>query len=76
MKTKKHKSLTLLGYFSRCFSIVVGLVLIWRGVWYVLDYFDLIFFDNNHLPLAIGGIILGLFILYIPDKDLKEIDKL
>lgn len=82
MKSKKsrsvkpYKSLSLLQYFSRSLSIVLGLVLIWRGIWYILDYLDLFLFDNNHLPLAIGGVILGLLILYIPDKDLKEIEKL
>ncbi|MEF3692091.1 MAG: hypothetical protein V3574_03505 [Candidatus Moraniibacteriota bacterium] len=63
-------------YFAKNLNIVIGLVLIWRGVWYVVDYLDLIFFDNNHLPLAVGGIITGLVILYLPDKGLKEISKL
>lgn len=72
---KKNKNLTL-SYFVRNFSIVVGLVLIWRGIWYVLDGLDRMFFTGNHIWTAIGGIILGLIILYIPDKDLKEIEKL
>lgn len=63
-------------YFAKNLNIVIGLALIWRGVWYVVDYLDLIFFDNNHLPLAVGGIIIGLIILYLPDGDLKEISKL
>ena len=63
-------------YFAKNLNIVIGLVLIWRGVWYVVDYLDLIFYDNNHLPLAVGGIIIGLIILYLPDGDLKEISKL
>jgi hypothetical protein len=50
--------------------------MVWRGVWYVLDEIDLAFFDSNHLFTTIGGIIVGLLILYIPDKDLKEISKL
>ena len=73
---KSHRSLSLLQYFSRSLSIVVGLVLIWRGVWYVFDYIDTVFFNDNHIPLAVGGIFLGLLILYLPDKDLKEIEKL
>jgi len=71
----KSKNLTL-SYFARNFSIVVGLVLIWRGIWYVLDWLDSMFFSGNHIWTALGGIILGLIILYIPDKDLKEIEKL
>ena len=72
---KKIKNLTL-SYFIKNFSIVVGLVLIWRGIWYIMDWVDSMFFGSNHIWTALGGIILGLIILYIPDKDLKEIEKL
>ena len=72
---KKDKHLTL-SYLARNFSVVVGLVLIWRGIWYILDSVDLNFFGQNHFWTAFGGIILGLTILYLPDKDLKEIEKL
>ena len=57
-------------------SIVVGLVMIWRGIWYVLDLLDVVWFDGNTAYTAIGGIVVGLLILYLPDKDLKELDKL
>ena len=63
-------------YFIKNFTIVMALVLIWRGIWYSLDGIDKIFFDNNHTYLAIGGIIIGVVLLYLPDKDLKEIEKL
>ena len=62
-------------YFSKNISIVLALVLIWRGIWYVLDFIDLNFV-GSHIYTAIGGIILGLLLLYIPAKDLKEIEKL
>ncbi len=65
-----------LAYFTKNLTIVIGLVLIWRGIWYVLDEIDILFFANNHIYTAIGGIILGLLILYLPDQDLKEIQKL
>ncbi len=65
-----------LTYFTKNLTIVIGLVLIWRGIWYVLDEIDILFFESNHIYTAIGGIILGLLILYIPDQDLKEIQKL
>ncbi len=71
----KNKNFTL-SYFVKNLSIVVGLVLIWRGIWYVLDWLDSMFFAGDHILTALGGIILGLIILYIPDKDLKEIGKL
>jgi hypothetical protein len=69
------KTLTL-SYLAGNISIVIGLVLIWRGIWYVLDKLDVIFFGESHIWTAIGGIILGLIILYIPDRDLKEIEKI
>jgi hypothetical protein len=72
----KKKSLLTPSYVARNLSIAVGLVLIWRGTWYVLDWIDLTVFGGNHMWTALGGIILGLVVLYVPDKDLKELEKL
>lgn len=63
-------------YFIRVLSIIVGLVLVWRGIWHVLDVVDIVVFKGNVLWTAVGGVIVGLFVLYIPDHDLKEIEKL
>lgn len=71
MKTTFHT----LTYFIKNIYILLGLVLIWRGTWYVLDEIDVLFF-GNHILSSVGGIILGLIILYIPDHDLKEISNL
>ncbi len=65
-----------LSYFAQNLFVVVGLVLIWRGVWYTLDGIDNIFFGGAHWLSALAGIAVGLFILYLPDHDLKEIQKL
>ena len=70
---KKQETLRQLG---RDISIVVGVVLVWRGIWYVLDIFDIAFFGGSHLILALGGIVVGLLILYLPDHDLKEFKEL
>ena len=56
-------------------STIFGLVMIWRGVWYVLDAIDKAFF-GSHVLTSVAGIVIGLVILYLPDKDLKEIEKL
>lgn len=72
MKKNKVNALS----FSKSISIVVGIVLIWRGIWYVLDEIDTLLFSESHLWTAIGGIVIGLLIIYLPDKDLKEIEKL
>jgi hypothetical protein len=65
-----------LGYFVKNISIVLGLVLMWRGVWYVLDGIDKYLFGGSHTYTAVLGIYIGLLILYLPDRDLKEISKL
>lgn len=62
--------------FSHSLSIVVGLVLIWRGFWLLLDKVDTVLFGGSHQVTALLGIVLGFLILYLPDKDLKEIEKL
>lgn len=66
----------LLGYFLRNLSTIIGIVLVWRGVWYVLDELDKVMFEGSHFWTAVLGIIIGFAILYFPDKDLKEIEKL
>ena len=58
------------------FSVALGILLIWRGLWYVLDWVDALFLSGNHIYSAVIGIVLGIFILYLPDKDLKELGKL
>ncbi len=70
------KSKITIRYFAKNIFIVISLVLIWRGIWYVLDGLDIWFFEGSHIWTAVGGIIVGLLILYLPDKDLKEIEKL
>lgn len=65
----------LFKYFAKNIMTVISLVLIWRGIWYVLDFID-INFIGSHIYTAILGIILGLILLYVPDHDLKEIEKL
>lgn len=42
----------------------------------MLDEFDKWIFGGSHFGTALGGVIVDLVILYLPDKDLKEIEKL
>ena len=65
-----------LSYFTSSFAVVLGVVLIWRGIWHLLDIIDRTFFGGSHLLTAIGGIVVGLLVLYLPDKDLSELRKL
>ncbi len=63
-------------YFARNLSIVVGIVLVWRGIWELLNLVDRTFFAGNSFYSALIGIAVGLAVLYFPDKDLKELEKL
>lgn len=65
-----------LSYFTSSFAVVLGLVLIWRGIWHLLDEIDAAFFGGNHFFTAVVGIVVGFLILYLPDKDLTELRKL
>lgn len=58
------------------FLVAVAIILIWRGIWYVLDYIDIKLLGGTHVWSALVGIGLGILILYLPDKDLKELGKL
>lgn len=69
------KKLTL-NYLTSTVTVVVGIVLVWRGIWYVLDELDKWLFGGSHFWTSLVGIIIGLVILYLPNKDLKEIEKL
>jgi hypothetical protein len=63
-------------HFIKNVTVVVGLVLIWRGIWYVLDGIDLLLFGESHTLTAVAGLIVGFLLLYLPDRDLKEIERL
>lgn len=70
---KAHMTLRHLG---KDLFILLGLVLVWRGGWYMLDEIDKLFFSGSHAITAVLGLVLGLIVLYLPDRDLKEIEKL
>ena len=70
------KSKLSLRYLAQNITIVFGIVLVWRGVWYLLDGLDQWLFGGSHLWTALISMVLGLIVLYLPDKDLKEIEKL
>lgn len=73
---KKNRFISLLHYFARNLVTMLGIVLIWRGIWVLLDLADEIVGLNWRWMTAPAGIILGVLILYLPDKDLDEIRKL
>lgn len=74
--TGKNTGKNTVRYFAKNFSTLLGIVLIWRGIWYLLDFVDRVIFDGEHLVTVLLGILVGFLILYLPDHDLKEIEKL
>lgn len=76
MKLPFRKRKHLPAYFAHNFFNVLAIVLIWRGLWYILDYIDATVFSGGHVVTVIGGIVAGFLILYVPDKSLNELEKL
>jgi peptidoglycan biosynthesis protein MviN/MurJ (putative lipid II flippase) len=64
------------GYFISSFGVVLGVVLVWRGVWYALDWLDTTYLGGTHWITVVGSIVLGFAILYLPDRNLSELRKL
>ena len=58
------------------FSVAAAIIIIWRGIWYILDVIDLSLFGGSHFWTSLVGIIIGVIILYIPDHNLDELGKL
>jgi len=65
-----------LKYFTKGISVAIGIILIWRGAWIILDLIDVLIFGGSHIVTAIGGIILGILMLYLPEKNLKALERL
>lgn len=72
---KRKKKMTI-KYLIENLLTAIGLILIWRGIWYIFDGIDRLFFGGSHGWTGLFGIILGLLILYIPDRNLDEIERL
>lgn len=49
---------------------IVGIVLVWRGLWNLMDQY---IFPDKPLLSNIVTILVGLFLLYLPDQDIKEL---
>ena len=70
---KKHLppiSLRMRKGFIGTLLIVVAVILVWRGLWNLMDIY---IFPENELLSNIASVAIGLFLLYLPDQDLKEL---
>lgn len=65
-----------LKYFTKNILVAIGIILIWRGVWIILDLLDNVIFGGNHIVTAVGGIIVGIAMLYLPEHNLKALERL
>jgi hypothetical protein len=63
-------------YLGSNMGVALGLVLIWRGLWYGLDAVDMYFLGGVHWITAVFGVILGILILYLPHRNLKALERL
>ncbi len=65
-----------LKYLGENLSIALGLVLIWRSLWYGLDALDIWLFGGSHAFTVVFGVIIGLIVLYVPHRNLKALERL
>ncbi len=53
--------------------MILGAILIWRGVWILLDLFDSRFFGGTHVWSSLAGIMIGVIMVYFADRDLEDV---
>lgn len=58
------------GAFIKNIIIVIGVVAVWRGLW---DLFDMYFFPGDPLLSDCLSIVLGIFLLYLPDGSFHQL---
>ena len=63
-------SLRLSPYFWERLITVIAIVMIWRGVWNLLDAY---FLTENPFWSNVLSILIGLAILYLPNGNIKEL---
>jgi len=55
------------------FAVILGAVLIWRGVWVLLDHLDSWLFSGNNSWTAVAGILFGALLVYLADRELSDV---
>lgn len=55
---------------------VTGVVLVWRGIWLILDTIDILLFHGMHALTGIVGVCVGMMILWRHHKNFDELRKL
>ena len=63
-------------YITKGIMVAIGIIIIWRGIWILLDLLDESVFGGNPIFTSVGGIVVGVLMLYLPDKNLKALERL
>jgi hypothetical protein len=72
MSLLKHKQ-SLIKLLRESIMMIIGAILIWRGVWILLDMFDNRFFGGTHVWSSVAGILIGVILVYFADRDLEDV---
>jgi hypothetical protein len=56
--------------------VMFGVVLVWRGIWLMLDTIDIYLFNGAHYVTGILSTIIGFTVLYYLDEEMEALDKL
>ena len=72
MSLLKHKP-SYAKVLRESIMMIVGAILIWRGIWVLLDVLDDRFFGGNHVWSAIVGIAIGAGIVMLADRELEDV---
>lgn len=67
-KVRQH-----LHHCAKSLSCVTGVVCIWYSVWWLIDYIQVQIFPEHDGIMALIAGITGLLILWLPDRDLDEL---
>ena len=69
-KGRSSFSFNLAPHFFEKIVLVIGVVLIWRGIWNLIDQYFLI---NNQLLSNLASVLLGLILIYLPDGNFDDL---
>ena len=73
MTRRKRPSIKIPKKIKEAIITVVGVVLVWRGIWLMLDAIDTWFFGGSHFATGVMGFLAGFWLLYYLDNDLEEL---
>lgn len=76
MYFSRKKKINHVWYIINSVYTAVAIVLVWRGIWILLDWIDSYFLGNTHWGTAVIGIIVGILMLYLPERKLEGFERL